>query len=49
MLSGDGQLWFDNIKFEIVDSSVSTTASPREAVTKKAYSKEEPSNLDFEK
>ena len=39
MLGGTGQVWFDNIKFEIVDKSVPVTD---------IYAKE-PVNLDFEK
>jgi hypothetical protein len=40
LLSGTGQIWFDNISFEIVDNSVpSTSISPLT----------EPQNLNFEK
>ena len=41
LLSGTGQIWFDNISFEIVDKSVKTTGA--ESVP------DEPTNLDFEK
>ncbi len=45
LLSGTGQIWFDNITFEIVDNSV--------AITNGEYNKympqKEPTNLDFEK
>ena len=39
MLGGTGQIWFDNLKFEIVDKSVPTTGKD---------SKTEPINLNFE-
>ena len=40
LLDGEGQIWFDNISFEIVDDLVPTTDSKPG---------EEPFNLDFEK
>lgn len=40
VLSGTGQLWFDNINFEIVDSTISTTGRKEN---------KEPVNLDFGK
>ena len=46
LLSGTGQIWFDNISFEIVDNSVKTTGSingDQNEIQK------EPFNLDFEK
>jgi hypothetical protein len=39
LLDGTGQIWFDGLKFEIVDNSVPVTGK----------SKTEPVNLDFEK
>jgi hypothetical protein len=46
LVSGTGQIWFDNISFEIVNDSVPTTGS----INVKKYSQqEEPTNLDFEK
>lgn len=44
LLSGTGQIWFDKITFEIVDSSIKTTGSKNDSAVQ-----EEPSNLDFEK
>lgn len=46
LLSGTGQIWFDNIKFEIVDNTVPLTG--KEWNSPKA-SQTEPVNLDFEK
>lgn len=43
LLSGKGQIWFDNIKFEIVDKSVPTTGKS------KGENNPGPENLDFEK
>ena len=40
LLDGEGQIWFDNISFEIVDGVVPATRSEPS---------EEPFNLDFEK
>ncbi|MGZ4033559.1 MAG: hypothetical protein ACXVPU_00580 [Bacteroidia bacterium] len=42
LLEGKGQIWFDNLKFEIVDKSVPTTG-------KGSGKNAEPTNLDFEK
>lgn len=39
LLSGTGQIWFDNLSFEIANDSVPTTKKP----------KEEPTNLNFDK
>jgi hypothetical protein len=39
-MSGEGSLWVDGFKFEIVDRSVATTGGPRPPA--------EPQNLDFE-
>ena len=39
LLSGTGQIWFANIKFEIVDNTVKTTD----------IKNNEPTNLNFEK
>jgi hypothetical protein len=46
LLVGTGQIWFDNLKFEIVDNSVPTTGIDNEVQGKKS---KEPINLDFEK
>lgn len=48
LLAGTGQIWFDNIKFEIVDNSVPTTDMIANAV-KDASAASAPANLDFEK
>lgn len=45
LLAGTGQLWFDNLKFEIVDSTVPTTGEGNEI----SVPYKEPINLDFEK
>jgi hypothetical protein len=45
LLVGTGQIWFDDIKFEIVDNSVATTGKDKEAM----MPNKEPVNLDFEK
>ena len=44
LLSGTGQVWFDNLNFEVVDKSVPTTDKGRNFMPLK-----EPANLDFEK
>jgi hypothetical protein len=44
LISGTGQIWFTNIKFEIVDSSVPTTG-----MGKSEKSLQEPTNLNFDK
>lgn len=46
LLNGSGQIWFDNITFEIVDSSVKPTGSINAGQSNIQI---EPSNLDFEK
>lgn len=46
LLDGTGQIWFDNITFEIVDDNIPTTGS---ASGKKSVTLDEPANLDFEK
>ncbi len=46
LISGSGQIWFDNITFEIVDNSVKTTGSLNGGQSNIQI---EPSNLDFEK
>lgn len=43
--SGKGQIWFDSIRFEIVDKSVATTGKEESS----EYEQEEPMNLDFDK
>ncbi len=53
LLNGTGQIWFDNVAFEIVDSSVATTGvftpSDAERPSKYGYALTRPLNLDFEK
>jgi len=44
LLSGTGQIWFDHLKFEIVDKSVPTTGGEVD----KLMPNMEPVNLDFE-
>ena len=44
LLSGTGQIWFDDLNFEIVDNSVPTTGKGGS----KSDKPKEPSNLDFE-
>lgn len=44
LLVGTGQIWFDNIRFEVVDDSVPTTGSGKENM----MPAKEPVNLDFE-
>lgn len=46
LISGEGQIWFDTITFEVVDNSVKTTGSINGA---QSNTQLEPSNLDFEK
>ena len=46
LLSGTGQIWFDNITFEIVDNSIKPTGSINGGQSNIQI---EPSNLDFEK
>lgn len=48
LLSGTGQIWFDNITFEIVDNSVNTTGISVPS-TEEPVIPSEPINLDFEK
>jgi hypothetical protein len=45
LLVGTGQIWFDNINFEVVDTSVPTTGDGKESL----MPNKEPINLDFEK
>jgi hypothetical protein len=45
LLVGTGQIWIDNLKFEIVDNSVKSTASISNA---QSSVPNEPTNLDFE-
>lgn len=44
LLVGTGQIWFDNITFEIVNESVPTTGEQKEYLTPL----KSPANLDFE-
>lgn len=50
LLCGTGQVWFDDITFEIVGTDVPTTGMEKDS-TKPQYKSivQEPSNLDFEK
>lgn len=45
LLSGTGQIWFDDIQFEVVDNTVPTTGKGKEEM----MPNKEPFNLDFEK
>jgi len=45
LLDGTGQIWFDNIKFEIADDSVATTGLGEDEL----MPSKETMNLDFEK
>ena len=42
-LNGEGQIWFDNFSFEIVDNTVPLTGSGAKNITKA-----QPENLNFE-
>lgn len=44
LLSGTGQIWFDHLKFEVVDKSVPTTGGSVESMMPNT----QPVNLDFE-
>ena len=46
LLDGTGQIWFDNLSFDIVDENVPLTGTHN---GKEAKMQSEPSNLDFEK
>jgi hypothetical protein len=46
LISGTGKIWFDNLSFEIVDNSVSTTGASSGG---KKTIPDSPTNLDFEK
>jgi len=45
LLVGTGQIWFDNLNFEIVDNTIPTTGSGKDEL----MPNKEPVNLDFEK
>lgn len=45
LLVGSGQVWFDNIKIEIVDNTIAVTGKDKSQM----MPKKEPVNLDFEK
>ncbi|HZK96707.1 MAG TPA: hypothetical protein VFC67_21085 [Prolixibacteraceae bacterium] len=50
LLGGTGQIWFDNLNFEIVTPDILTTGIEMETKSSTyAASKKEPVNLDFEK
>ena len=50
LLGGTGQIWFDNLNFEIVTPDILTTGIEMETKSSTyAVSKKEPVNLDFEK
>lgn len=46
LLDGTGQIWFDNITFEVVGDNIPTTGSVN---AKQSATQNEPTNLDFEK
>lgn len=46
LLDGTGQIWFDNLSFEIVDQNVPLTGTH---IGNESKMQKEPSNLDFEK
>jgi hypothetical protein len=46
LLSGTGQIWFDNLTFEVVDNSVKPTSSINGG---QPSTVDQPTNLDFEK
>ena len=46
IVSGKGQIWFDNISFEIVDTTVPVTG--KQLAQRKNTTPEEPQNLNFE-
>lgn len=46
LLSGEGQVWFDRLNFEIVDDSVKPTGSINDV---RSHIQSQPTNLDFEK
>jgi hypothetical protein len=45
LLNGTGQIWFDNIAFEVVDDNVPTTSSLN---GRKPVTQDEPTNLGFD-
>jgi len=45
LLNGTGQIWFDNITFEVVDDNIPTTGSLN---GRKPVTQDEPTNLGFE-
>ncbi len=47
LLAGTGQVWFNNITFEVVDASTKTTSA--KDVSKESYVQPEPTNLNFDK
>jgi len=50
LLVGTGQIWFDNITFEIAPTVIQTTGIEMETSSSKSVSHQtEPTNLDFEK
>ena len=50
MLNGTGQIWFDNMTFEVVDNTVKLTGiQPPVVKTERPPMVDEPINLDFEK
>lgn len=49
LLAGTGQIWFDNITFEVVDNSVPTTDMIDKTPKKEVTAPSAPTNLDFEK
>ena len=53
LIAGTGQIWFDNLTFEVVDNSVETTGNSNSFNIQNGRKPEglipEPSNIDFEK
>jgi len=53
LLAGTGQIWFDNLRFDVVDKTVETTGFSRECNLQSGRKSQKlvnkPANLDFEK
>ena len=54
MLTGDGELWVDDLSFDAVDEAVPLTTEPEVVITDQPYSRPPgvfpaPTNLDFER
>ncbi|MFG6094577.1 hypothetical protein SPB21_04970 [Leptothoe sp. ISB3NOV94-8A] len=48
LLAGDGQVWMDNLQFEVVDNHTPTTAISLEQSSETRQLTESPANLSFE-